>query len=315
MDQNTALSADVEVGGGVVTVTTAITFPTFFGSVLGRPQMTAVATAAAGCFVPSAATGILPIAWACKPPFEVEPVDWADTSCEIQYADLDVGTKPIYVIMDAASASQDYYCFDPPNQTVTPPGGVDCDIDNDGTDDLLGTGGRSWLDLDGTGGGAFDLSCWIDGNYASCPIEIPEHSWRSEQDGVANSVFMTAGENAGEDRIMPVFDYICRTSENPLCPQPWHTEDNSPGGGGTSAIWYHIKSFSIFHITCVTTVGKVYDPEGTGCPGNSWAQMVTGDHNVRTIEGYFMEGYVPGLEGKLSEGGTYAGAFTIYLIK
>ena len=51
------------------------------------------------------------------------------------------------------------------------------------------------------------------------------------------------------------------------------------------------------------------------CPAKDEAIGIPGtgiDNSTRTIEGYFVEGFVPGLSGRPSDG-VDAGAYTLYL--
>ncbi len=164
VDRNQALEADATVDAGVVTVATRIPFPTFFGGIFGLTSITAGAEAAAGCFTPSAGNGILPVAWNCSPP--IEGFDWDSDDCEILF-------NKLYVIMDSKSSDEDFYCQDPPN-SGEPDGALDCDYDDDGVNDLLAAGDRSWLDLDGGGGGSSELVDWINGGF---PGEVYIHTW------------------------------------------------------------------------------------------------------------------------------------------
>jgi Flp pilus assembly protein TadG len=320
VNKNAAHQAEASLAQGVVNVTTTITTTTFFASVLGRPNMVVGAAAEAGCFAPGSFTGhVLPMAWACSPP-TVDDDDWVvnDNTCEVKYAEPENNYYPKYVIMDSISATEDYYCQDPPN-SGQPAGAIDCDLDNDGFNDVLGQGGRSWLDLTNQGGGAADLIRWINGTE----VYISTHMWRMGQQGVANSVFQAVGNQVGKELVMPVFDYFCTRSVTPSCPNIeglWHDEDDYPGGGGTSATWYHIISFSIFHITCVDAPGAGTPPGGCPTIGAAKQAMLDAGFNMgqvnslKAIEGYFIRGYIPGAEGRPSDG-VYGGLHTLYLTR
>ena len=317
VNRNAADTADASLDEGLLTVETSITFDTFFASIVGFPEVDVVAGAEAGCFVPSGFTGhVMPIAWACEPPTtDLNPDNWTENECAVKYADPDTNSYPIYVLMDSVSASEDYYCQDPPNSGL-PGGGLDCDVNNDGNNDIFAQGGRSWLDLDATSGGSNQLVNWINGT----PVEISTHMWRAGQQGVSNNVFQAAASKTGWDMVMPVFDAFCSKAVDSGCPTPWHEGDNHPGGGGTSTVWYHIISFSIFHITCVDAPGAG-TPLG-GCPGANAARaaMAAAGYNngqtnsLKAIEGYFVEGYIPGAEGENTDG-PYTGGFTLYLTR
>jgi hypothetical protein len=291
ISRNSALEADVSIIDGEVQVTTRIPFPTFFGRVLGRPSMTSSALAAAGCFAPSAANGILPVAWNCSP-----PIGGSDSpDCQIIY-------NKLYVIMDSKGSSDDFYCQDPPNSGL-PAGALDCDYDDDGLNDVLAGGDRSWLDLNGGGGGSSELVDWINGGFVG---EVYYHTWFGGQSGVANDVFQAAHGRVGDYVLFPVFDQYCDGGlPESFCPAYYHAQDTTVPSGGTATLYYHVITFALFYITCVDA--PPYGP----CPGHEAAGL---PNNVMTIEGFFVKGFVKGIKGRPSDG-VDAGAYTLYLTR
>ena len=312
---DSATVSQVDPDNRIVQVKTSITFNTFFGRILGQPQMTAVASAKAGCYPISSGLGVLPIAWSCRDPIPVDDDDpYESDECAIRYMDEGEVCTPasdlMYVIVDSATIEEETLCQSPPNSGI-PAGAVDCDIDDDGENDLepLSGGNRSWLDLDGGGGGASSLSEWVQYGF---PEDINTHYWFAGQTGVANSVYKDV-ENyqEGNDVIIPVFDQLCPNGvpdtgcpamvhENP--PDPY--DDTIIASGGSSTDYFHIISFSVFHITCV-------DSASSGpCPGNKALDM---DPNVKTIEGCFVRDYTPGGGGGPNDN-PWMGAWTVYLL-
>jgi hypothetical protein len=315
LTRNGANTANIIVNSGIVTVTANIQFNNFFASVLGRPQGGVSATAAAGCFPPCGGTGVLPIAWSCRPPI----AGFTDPSldCSVLFGD-GVPPDPLYIIMDSQSLSQDFYCQDPPN-SGTPSTALDCDLNDDGVDEVLAGGNRSWLDLDGGGGGASSLSSWIQNGFNG-NLNFPV--WVAGQAGVANSVFTTV-ENyvEGQTVLIPVFDRYCDGRPDiygTACPGQWNgpyvTGAPSPGDsiiptGGTWNTYFRLVSFSLFHITCVNNTG------GDHCPGHD--NLVTAlnlGNNLKTIEGYFTEGFDPDVFGG-SCGGVDVGVHILNLTR
>lgn len=292
--RNRAIEADILISDGEVQVTTRIPFDTFFGSVLGRPSITAGGVAASKCFPPSAGSGLLPIAWNCSPP--IEPGDSDSETCQIQYGKT-------YIIMDSKTADEDFYCQDPPNSGL-PAGALDCDYDNDDLDDLLAGGDRSWLDLNGGGGGSSELVGWINGEFAG---EVVEHTWFGGQTGVDNNVFQAAYGREGDTVLIPVFDQYCDQPgmlPETGCALIYHFGlDSTVASGGAATLYYHVVTFALFKIVCVDA--PPYGP----CPGHVAAGL---PNNVKTIEGYFVEGFSAGLEG---EGDLDAGAYTVHLTR
>lgn len=256
-------------------------------------------------------------------------------------------TDPFYCYCDPAvtdkhdphyCAQQDLVCsaHDPNNCSKVYPNTTDCDPDDDCIDEIMAGGSRSWLDLDGGGGGASELTNWIINGY---PDPIPQHKWIPEESGVATSIFHTvANYVVGINVTLPVFDTVCDkypyipvASENQeACTYgPTPPEDMSIAGPSWN---YHIMSFAEFHITCVQTgKNKVdhetsylhYDANGHLINNQQSAKNCNGhlqavdrniiDDNDKTIEGYFTK-VIPGGYGG-SGSLVDAGTFTVVLTK
>jgi hypothetical protein len=281
---NTALQADVVATNSVVTVTTAITFPTTFGNVLGIAHMTAGATASAGCFVPSGVGTILPIAYSCKAGQIV-------TVGGVQHCDL-VDYNHTYIIMDSQKLASDLTC-------MSQGGTINCDYNGDGIDDRLIGGDRSWLDLNGNTngpGGASQMCNWLTNGYT---LGVRVNTWFPMSDGTATSVYDCARGLLNKPVFLPVYNIIS-TSPTPM---PGLTPpDQIVWGTGTSRQYVHVISFAVFVITCVNTKNQDH------CPVHDGFNLGA---NVKTIEGYFTTGYVSGVNGV--PGGVFAGAYTLYL--
>lgn len=306
--RNAAVDADIAIAEKVITVTATIPHQSFFAGLIGQNVITTTATATAGCFAPCFSEGVLPVAWACTPPVGGDPED----DCEIQAGTIDPDVPgPLYMVMDSEKAADDYKCQNP--ITHEPAGYLDCDFDDDGVDDLIVGGGRSWLDLNGDSSSASELKTWIEGGYA---YEIPNHLWLPGSSAVDTSVFISAKTRVGDFVILPVFnDYTLDCDPEPTesgCHSQWHTgvDDEFPTSG-TSKDYFHIISFSLFKITGVSTSAGPGGCEGDCTAKNYLVDTLHWmDANTKTIEGYFVEGYVPGLGGKCDYD---AGAYTIYL--
>lgn len=311
------------VGTGQVQVDTTITYNTFFAAILGHPQMTVAATATAGCFVPSAGQGILPVAWSCRLPAVGQEESNSD-DCVIEY-----GEDKIYLIMDDYKLQDktcedptspdynplvcDFYCQDP--LTFEPAGALDCDLNNDGVNDVIAGGDRSWLDL-AYNTGPMDLTGWIRDGYAG---EVKAHTWFGGQPGSNAAAFMAAEDRIGDMVILPVFNLFCNKDTPGGCPYACPEDLSSPSitdifkCDNSYNACYHVNSFSLFTITCVSM------GQNDECPAkNQAAASITDDKlqkdflKTMAIEGYFTKGFVPGLSGQLSDGDE-AGAFVIYL--
>lgn len=287
---------DIVIGDQEVFVSAHVTQATFFAGIFEAEEITAEAEARAGCFVPCSLTGILPVAWACQPPAG----GTIGEACTVQYGTMST-PGPLYIIMDSEKTSGDVYCQDPPNSGL-PAGTLDCDLDNDGTDDLMLGGDRSWLDLSGGGGGANELRDWIENGFDD-PI-VP-HTWFAGQSGVAVSVYHSAEEREGDVVLIPVFTAYCEGLPAEECPGLVHAEDTTVVSPSASQLYYHVLSYSPFRITCVSTSA------GQHCPGKDWARSVNPSikPNTKSIEGYFIQDYY----GSGACDGPYAGVYTVYL--
>jgi Flp pilus assembly protein TadG len=332
VNRNDAQAANITVDGGTyeVTVDTSINFNTFFLGFVGRNQLTATASATAGCSPPTSGIGVMPIAWSCRPPDDPgSDSDDCDLYLMDHYEDANgdgeegdgngqciYGEDPMYIVVDSADIAEDLVCWDPPN---IPPAGseegvltVDCDIDDDGIDDLkpISGGNRSWLDLDGGGGGAADLKDWIENGLEDT---ITIHTWFAGQSGVSVAVYNAVNDyQLGNDVVIPVFDQVCPygvpsgSPENP-CHSLWHSGiDTVVESGGASTDYFHIISFAIFRVECVDAGSN---PKGKdGCPAHDGLLL---DPDVKTIEGCFVEGFDAGLGG--GGGPTDTGTIVVYL--
>lgn len=307
VNRNHALDAEIIVDEAAkkITVNTTIPHDTFLAGIFGNDVVTTTATASAGCYGACSAI-TMPVAWACHSPVQGSP----DPNCAIDYG-TDDDPGPIYVIMDTNKAINDYEC-------ISAGGSLDCDINNDGEDDYIAGGGRSWLDLNGGSENKNDYKDWIDGTKID---PVSEHMWLPGGDGSVASIYHATEERRISDPyvVLPIFDdYTVGCRPDPItssCHSQWHnipSETIKPSNSG-SIDYYHVSSFSLFKITCVS-FGKNHPRPSDNpptCVGKDF--LVSNgiiDDNVQTIEGYFLEGYVPGLTGKCDY---KAGAYTIYL--
>jgi len=330
---------------GSVVVTATVQKDTFFAGLIGVPQVSPRAVAEAKCS-PAAPVGVLPVAWSCReragdPDLEPLPGD----ECAEKY-------KPaIYILMDSVKVRDNKkggkcknpditdptdpnYCYTendlvcsipkgpPPGCTydpITSPG-IDCDLDDDCINELMAGGARSWLDLDGGGGGASELRNWIKNGF---PNVINPHTWLPEQSGVATSIFKDASTVVGKDVYLPVFNKICdkypdisvpdADETNEACTYADPLDDLTKASNNMN---FHVIAFSKFHVTCVqTSKNKATDETGKlkSCPGHDFAASVSIEDNDKTIEGYFIKGPIYGYGGP---GGLFdVGTFVVVLVR
>ncbi len=378
VNKNGAANADVtaSLSAGTVVVTATVDRPTFFAGALGFLNVTPRAIAAAECR-PPVGVGVLPVAWACRSTvvggMNVPGEDCAQVTIDNCGGEPYQGVSDLpctYILMDSVKVNDnkkgghcDPTITDPSNPnycyaqndlvcsvhgpTLVPPQGcdyvapntTDCDLNNDCIDELMTGGARSWLDLNGAGGGASELSNWIVNGF---PDPIPPHKWIPEESGVSVSIFHTAAAGVvGKNVVLPVFNNLCDGYPNIFVDPELGAQcsygpydDRSIAGPNMN---FHIITFSEFHVTCVETGQNHVDAEniaidtvnglGKECIGHHAAAtneyacdpnpphkcQTSIDSNDKTIEGYFK---VNDLGGYGGPGPWFnAGTFTVVLTK
>lgn len=331
-----------------VIVTATVQRKTFFAGVIGFPIVSPRAVAAAECRPPG--LGVLPVAWSCRENVQGS-VDCTEEYGPCRTAGDPTGMGCTYVIMDSVKVKEkgkpcdplDPACYlandlvcspqapsgNPPVCSPTDPTLVDCDLDNDCFDELAVGGARSWLDLNGGGGGANELKDWISGAVTPPVIEV--HTWVPEESGVATSIFQTTGDHmVGKVVILPVFNKVCNglpyipvsSDVNETIDQCSYWTGDNQSLITNSTFNFHVISFSAFHVTCVQTgknrvtaeSGYFVHPSDKNCYGHQ-AAVSSGsiDDNDKTIEGYFVRTNLGGYGGP---GEWYdTGTFTVVLTK
>jgi hypothetical protein len=201
-----------------------------------------------------------------------------------------------YVLMDSDSFDPSIDCLE-----LNATGTIRCDFNNDGTLDVEGGANRGWLLLDGTG--ASDLSNIIRYGYPG-PLTLPQ--WFPGSNGVAASVYDTVGDIRYNIALVPVFNAICEDYTGADLPTtcPEYVAGDLVKDGSGVGTYYRVPSFAAFVITCVSKTS------GDRCPGKSYANI---DHNVKTIEGYFINGYSAGTV--IDPGGFDLGVYVVSLTK
>jgi len=318
--------ADLTAGSVVVTAT--VQKDTFFAGLIGISQVSPRAVAEAECR-PPAPVGVLPVGWSCRLRAGADLALPGDSCAELY-------EPAIYILMDSVKVKDNKkggkcnpdvtdpadpdYCYvqsdvvcsvpEIGNCGYVDPDKIDCDLNNDCINELMAGGARSWLDLDGGGGGASELSNWVKNGF---PNVVNPHGWYPEESGVATSIFKDAATVVGEDVILPVYDKVCE--KYPDIPVTDDAESNdsctyAPRDDLTKAgpsFNFHVIAFSKFHVTCVQT-GKnrvwsepALDLHGNDpCPGHELAvnnDPPSLDDNDKTIEGYFLKGPIYGYGG------------------
>ena len=325
-NQNDATPTEVTVNesGKRVTVKASIPVDTFFIHLVGIDQIPVEASATAGCFTPTYGRGMLPVAWNCREPV----VGWSSTSTGCQQQRITWDTlldylddvpqtvhEEMYIVMDSYSLDQDLVCIeeDPVNGTIhcnLDPGDLTNEIDW-----MYSSGERSWLDLDGTdpandcGGtsaeGSAELSEWILGEIECL---IPTDTWVPDYDGVSTSLFRDVWDRAATSPLVlvPVFNDLCldgdpRTEDTCDGTEPPESDPRFLAGDqiytttANSAKYFRIDAFALFYITCARRNSS------DTCPGAQRLFDLNPSINpspFKSIEGYFLTGYIPGLGGR-----------------
>jgi Flp pilus assembly protein TadG len=333
---------------GTVIVTATVIRNTYFAGVIGFNQVSPRATAEAQCR-PPIGVGVMPVAWACRPPV-VGGVPVPGVDCAEELGPCGTGAAGLactYIMMDSVKVKKNgKSCVPDPEDPnycqndllcsahgpdLTPPKGcdyveptkTDCDLDNDCIDELMTGGARSWLDLNGGGGGANELKDWLQNGFDA---PIAPHTWIPEESGVATSIFHTAAQYVvGKDVTLPVFNKICdhypsdlTTPETLAACNIGNIDIRDVAGNNLN---FHIVTFATFHVTCVQTAkNKVTAEEGyvyinnKECNGHGRAVTVGSiDDNDKTIEGYFKELNSGGYSGPGDPVDT--GTFTVVLVR
>lgn len=320
-----------------ITVRTTIETDSFFANIIGQETNTARAEASAGCFPPSVMTQLLPVAWTCRPriggstssctihsiPWNVftqlyttvsPPNPWFNfgpgTSSTMlltegdgvdyhTYTDNDGGVMT-YILMDSDTFNQNTDCME-----AGLGGSIHCDLNDDGVLDVEGGANRGWLYL-GDQGGAAALSDIIQNGYPE-PIEIPQ--WFPGTNGVAASVFDSAAAVKYKPLYVPVFNAICDgTTADDIqtdCPGEF-VDGDLVNGENPGSTFYRVPGFSAFVVTCVSKG----NPAAQRCPGKAMTGIAS---NVKTIEGYFVNGFSAGTN--IDPNGFHLGVYIISLTK
>jgi len=318
-----------------VTVETEINFDTFFLSVLGRPDLTVEALAAAQCETGGAAH-VMPVAWSCRPPNYDGDGNWTpgegcnlavekdDSDCTYpSKATAEDPADKFYIIFDSGSMDTVVYCaendYDPgygtdgftcadcgseglseAQQAYCDSDYPKCDLNCDGTSDLeiLNQSSYGWLDLDGGSSDANEKKKWIEG------VNVPTisiHNWLAGASGMQTDVLHEVGEEVlFESAVVPVFDDFC--SKEFGVPGSsnenctWHDDDDKVILSSVADDYFHIIGFANYKVMCVQTESGVY-PKGAYPPGTKNCEI-----NQLLVDKGFIAKNSKSIEGCFIEG-------------
>ena len=309
-DPNTNVAVWASQVGTVrsVAVTVTIPYDTFFAGVIGIEDTVVGATAEAACYPPCSGTGVLPIAWSCTPP-DAGGGSISD-SCDVYPQDADgcqYGDDPFYIIADSDSIEDDIVCQDP--DSPANPAYVDCDIDDDGVNDvdILSGANRSWLNLDGGSSGSSELIDWIRGQGVP---DVRNHTWFQGSTGARNSVYQAIEDyRLNQDVLIPVFDLIAPGLKNKQLPSQFHSGIDIFVDSGAGD-YFHVMTFATFHVTCVSTGTNDHCPAKDDLVDSGAIKKA----NTFTVEGCFKQSLFEG-GGTPGQCNVDAGSYVLKLIR
>jgi len=213
--RNGAQAAAVSVNGSTVNVVASETTNTFFAGLIGIPSADIGAEAAAACGKARSACSLWPVA------FRLDRWNQLREACGTEFLVWD-DTKEI-------------------DCTV-----YDCDLNDDGRDDIVTGGYRAWMDFssaqapysdscDQPGCGASELACRIANDYDG-QLTLP--TCVAGDEGVKAGVQNAVDSRIGDSVKIPVYDGYC---------------GGGPGGGCGSGI-YHVVEFGCIRVLGWATV-------------------------------------------------------------
>jgi Flp pilus assembly protein TadG len=319
---------DGGLNDGEVKVDVAINHPSFFANFFNTTSVTVPASATAGCFAPGAAFGVIPIAWKCHRTTTEDGKEICDMEFISNDDQCEHPTDYMYLFIEAPDKL--YWCDE-----LGPPPSVPEDVDVV----IMYCGDRieivntshpvhswSWVDLDGTTGqycSTSELRDWVENGFGGT-IDI--HTWVPRCSGGHTDIYGSIADL--DDSVIPVFDMICEGDDpqndcngpEPTYPDLWHDGIDTALDSLNADYYYHLMTFAKLRISCV-------DAQGNQCNQNPpHARQFILDNNednpdpdsdfknIETIEGCMVEGFIPGLSGKPSDG-VDSGAWTLYLTK
>lgn len=235
--RNRAEDAQVTVTGGLsVTVVTSETAETYFGGVIGIESVNVNAVASAMCGRATSASGLWPVAF--------EQSDW-------------------FMLYDSENGcGEPFYVWD--SEKIIDCETYDCDLDDDGRDDILVGGNRGWLDFSvalgplqddcvQSGCGASEVACHIrsdSGGILDLPVCLPGDS------GVKAGVKNAVDDRIGDYVRIPLFEGI-GCGEGTSCVD--ETEKTCPGG-----LRYCVTSFGCVKVERWIQSLRVEEADGSG---------------------------------------------------
>ncbi|MFC2043465.1 pilus assembly protein TadG-related protein [Chloroflexota bacterium] len=320
---------DSSLQPGEVRVDVAINHPNFVAQQFGLDSTTVPARAAAGCFAPGAAYGVIPIAWKCHRTYIEDGVE----KCDMKFIsdDEECALPDDYMYLFIEADDRLFWCTElgPPPE-IPEELAVDVVLMTCGNNiEIVNTSSPihswSWVDLDGTTGqycSTNELRGWVEDGFGGT---ISTHTWVPGCTGGMTDIYGSVIDL--DDSVIPVFDMVCESDypetycngPEPTYPDLWHDDVDIALDSLNAPFTFHLLTFAKLRISCV-------DAQGNKCDQLTHARQFILDNNednpdpksdlknIETIEGCMVEGFIPGLSGKPSDG-VDSGAWTLYLTR
>jgi hypothetical protein len=211
-NRNGGVNITVDITDYVVTVQSRIDARTYFAAVIGIDTVDIGAEAQAACGDAKSACGLWPVA--------LDEDRWHEVS------GAGCGEETPFYVWAGDNPNQQPDCYDPATDT----GIHDCDLNDDGLDDMVEMVMRAWLDFSDVvdpefpddctmgGCGASELACWIE-NDSGAMITLPDCI--AGDPGVRSGVKDEVDDRRGDLVAIPLFDRIdCHLDEGEVvtCP-------------------------------------------------------------------------------------------------
>jgi len=299
MNGATSATADYNPDTGLVTVNASIDQASWFARIFGVNTNTSGAVASAGCYYPSIATRVLPIAFY----YESPPVDASDANCDEDGAcDLvkwpfeyyEDGSPGLMPSLDSANPLDNTKPYDLPLDNIYVVAETTKVCEKDVSGDIVcvemtaneSGGNRVWIDLSFLKGPPNNLKNIIQDGIDD-PLRTP--AWINGEPGVDSAVFNEANYTDFEKLpgyadlpvrlfYVPVFDKYCDPTPGNDCPfddnfddlpedyQEDFDHDPFEYLVNENQQSYRLIGFAPFVITCVTKNDKC--EFGTCIPAN-----------------------------------------------
>ena len=212
-----------------------------------------------------------------------------------------------------------FYCNDPPGDVGD---GIDCDMNNDGANDIFDSSSRGWLNLNGTGDRT-EIYDWIIDGFEG---EIGIGYWIGNFTGVDNTSLglikqyiectePSSNWESCKKYFVPIWNHMCPNGPpSSECPAWWEPGDVEILRGGVGQNYYRIQAGAQVVITCSHISGddKVGGHNSRCTFRNYLIEKYPDDWtsslNFKTLEGFFIQGpvFTAGGDPNASDFGAYA---------